>query len=66
MHRQYPPFPRREVVSWFAVLVVIVVLDVFFSIGWWVYAIGMVALVSWEFTKFRMRRNADRFADSRR
>jgi len=62
IHRKYAPLSKREQGSWSAILLVILVLDFFFSIDWWVYAIGVVALVSWEITKFKLRRNADRFA----
>ena len=65
VHLRYPPLPRRELFSWCLCLAIIGVLGVFFAISWWVYAIGVVALVSWEATKLRLRRNADRFAETR-
>lgn len=65
VQRAYPFLPRKDVISFFAVLAVIVVVDIVWAVDWWVYLIGPAALVIWEITKFRVRRNGDRFADKR-
>jgi hypothetical protein len=65
VHRTYARVSRSELAWPGFGLVVLLVLDRFFSIDWWAYALGALALTSWEITKYRLRRNADRFAGSR-
>ena len=62
VRRTYPPFSRRDGVWWVFGLLVLLVSDRFFHVDGWAYALAVLGLVSWEVTKNRLRRNADRFA----
>jgi hypothetical protein len=62
IHEKYPPLSRRALLWTGAECVALVVLGFFMSVDWWFYAGGVLGIIGWEVTKFRLRRNADRFA----
>jgi hypothetical protein len=66
VRREYPFFPRKDLVSLLLVLAAFIALDRVLFGGeapWWVFLIGPAGMALWEVSKFRMRRHADRFAD---
>jgi hypothetical protein len=65
VHRKYAPLTRRELAGSCLGLVVLVVLDIFFGVSWWIYVGMVIGLAAWEVTKLRLRRNADHFAGQR-
>ena len=61
------PAPRRSDILWLVGgLLVVGVADVFRDVDWWFYAGGVLGFGGWEFTKWRMRRLAQEFDESRR
>ena len=66
IHVRYAPFGRRDAVSWALLLGAAALANLFLRVDWWAFAGFALWAVIWEITKWKLRRNADRFsAESR-
>ena len=62
VRKKYAPMRASDAAIYVAGLVVLAIASLFREVGWFFYA-GMVSgAAAWELTKFRLRRNAQRFA----
>ena len=63
---KYAPLSTLDVALYVLGLAILIVASLFRQVDWYFFA-GMVGgAVAWEVTKFRLRRNARHFADTKR
>ena len=63
IHEKYAPARPRDLLVMALVAVAIFVASLFWDVDWWIFAGTVTAIIGWEATKFRLRRNARDFAD---
>lgn len=64
VRQKYPPMPTRDLALYVASLTLLVVLSLFRDVDWFFFAGMAGAIIAWELTKFRLRRNARHFLGS--
>lgn len=62
VHTKYAPMTWRDLLLIAVGIVALVVASRFVDVPGFVYVGIVITSLGWEFTKFRLRRNADRFA----
>lgn len=63
---KYAPLRARDAATYMLLFAILVVASRFRQVDWYFFAGMVTGAVTWEVTKFRLRRNARRFADSSR
>jgi hypothetical protein len=63
---KYAPMRRSDVVLYVLAVVLLAIVSLFRQVDWFFFAGVLVAAAAWELTKYRLRSNARRFADSGR
>lgn len=66
VREKFAPMDLRSILGWSALVVAMVIASRFKHVDWYFFAGMMSAPVIWEFTKFRLRRNAEGFARASR
>lgn len=62
IHEKYAPARARDLLVTALIAAAIFVASFFWNVDWWVVVGAVAALIGWEATKFRLRRNASSFA----
>lgn len=62
VNRKFARMTGREFVLWAMALFALVVASRFIEVGWFFFAGMLGGAVTWEFAKYRLRRNAEEFA----
>jgi len=66
VREKYAPIRRPELVLYVLAVVLLAIVSLVRQVDWFLFAAVFVSAGAWELTKFRLRSNARRFADSGR
>lgn len=66
VREKYAPMSPSDVALYVLAVSLLAIVSLFRQVNWFFFAGVIVAAATWELTKFRLRRNARRFADSGR